>query len=486
MANTVPNRTSESSDIRIIRGGSMEAIAFRTQAQSNFRIVPNNRNNIVGFRPVITASAAFDQIAVVNPTAPVQPAPPNIRLSVDFIRDSYGGSWMAYTSTTQIGGRDSSDPGFVYGDLGFRPVFLADEFIGVSIPMTTAAQAPAAPQVPVAPQAPALPKMKEIVTDSNYKKLYLTKPSAQFNIDPAVRTKILNNQAFTADGVVFSPRSDFKFYFGSMLMPLHDQDNYFYLLDLIGFDLNHSEDYGPTIFGWTGDNLPLLKDGYLDSYDKDYQGENYTRAHSPGDRSFMPGLGTNVYSAGAVLSAFRGKAGIHSQNGAGRSPEATNFWRRAVQTGLAKESGPYQFMSAKTVLKSPLYVRYPGMQTAFDIAGHPAKYFMAQLKQSPPVMSFDQIQGVPFSKIEKVFNSTPQVRKLRAEMLARSAFSINRKSVQRVYSLLADIGIQSEIDLFKSRPEVNATRGLAGLRYKRLPPLSGESQAMLNGIANPY
>ena len=326
--------------------------------------------------------------------------------------------------------------------------------------------------------------MTNIVTSSNYKKLYLTRETAQFNIDPAVRMAILNSRSFRAAGVSFNQRAAYRYYFGSMFMPLHDQDNYFYLMDLVGTEMDHHQSYGPTIFGWEGANIPILKTGYLDSYDYAYLGDQYTRAHSPGAKSFMPGLGTNVYAAGSLLAAFRGKAGIHSTKQT-RSGYAEDFWKRAVATGFASEQGQKEFISAEKVLKSPLYVRYPGMETEFSVGTQTKSYFTTAypFSKQPPDFAYD---GKAYMSVSKTFKATPAVRKLRAEMLARSAFAISSDSVQRVYSLLQDIGIQSEMDLFRSRPEINGTQGLAGLRHKRLPPLSGESQLLLNGISNPH
>lgn len=271
-------------------------------------------------------------------------------------------------------------------------------------------------------------------------------------------------------------------------MPLHDQDNYFYLLDLVSKKVDYSpgyeENYGTTIFGWQGTAIPILKTGSVEQYTKVYRGDDYIRAHSPGTKSFMPGLGTNVYAAGAVLADFLGKDGVYSTKGA-RSVDAEAFWKRAVETGFAAEQGQQEFISTEKILKSPLYVRYPGMETEFSVGSQTKAYFTAAypFSKQPPDFAYD---GKTYISVSKTFKSTPAVRKLRAEMLARSVFAISSDSVQRVYSLLQDIGIQSEMDLFRSRPEINGTQGLAGLRHKRLPPLSGESQLLLNGISNPY
>ena len=501
---TLPNRNSEASSNRVLRGGSWGNDASGARAGGRGFDEPDIRYYGFGFRPVILASAVFDGIssatvpaAPIQPAIPVQPAPPDRRSSAQSGRVERGGSFLDDAFNSRAVNQYSDNSSYRHGSIGFRPVFIADEFIGVAVLMATAqpTTAPAAPVAPVAPAAPAaqvqpptgiqnLPPTTNIVTASNYKKLYLTKPGAAFQIDPAIRTAILNSQQFSAAGTSFRPRGDAKFYFGSMFAPLHDQDNYFYLTDLVGRELTDNSSYGPTIFGWQGKNIPILKTGYLDDYDKQYQGEDYIRAHSPGTASFIPGLGPNVYSIGAILAAFMNASGIHSKKQS-RSQEAEDFWKRAVSTGLAKEQGNYEFIATTTVLKSPLYVRYPGMQTVLDLPKKNKKYFVTSypMHDDPPVFGFDESNAVG---IAQVFKATPAVRKLRAEMLARAAFAINEDSVERVYALLQDIGIQSELDLFRSRPEIKGGTWLAGLRRYRLPPLSGESQTLLNGISNPY
>ena len=473
----------------------------RTFAANSSFDAPDIRYYGFGFRPVILASAVFDGIssatvpaAPIQPAIPVQPAPPDRSSSAQSGRVERGGSFLDDAFNSRAVNQYSDNSSYRHGSIGFRPVFIADEFIGVAVLMATAqpTTAPAAPVAPVAPAAQVqpptgiqnLPPTTNIVTASNYKKLYLTKPGAAFQIDPAIRTAILNSQQFSAAGTSFRPRGDAKFYFGSMFAPLHDQDNYFYLTDLVGRELTDNSSYGPTIFGWQGKNIPILKTGYLDDYDEQYQGEDYIRAHSPGTASFIPGLGTNVYSIGAILAAFMNASGIHSKK-QNRSQEAEDFWKRAVSTGLAKERGKYEFIATTTVLKSPLYVRYPGMQTVLDLPKKNKKYFVTSypMHDDPPAFGFDESNAVG---IAQVFKATPAVRKLRAEMLARAAFAINEDSVERVYALLQDIGIQSELDLFRSRPEIKGGTWLAGLRRYRLPPLSGESQTLLSGISNPY
>ncbi len=417
--------------------------------------------------------------------AAVQEAPPNQSTSAGSVRVIRGGGWNNDASYARAGSRSGFTPGYRGVTLGFRPVFTADEFIGVSVPMASVSPKAAAPVVPAAPAASAFSKMTDIVTQDNYKQLYLKGPNSKFTLDPAVRDSILKNVALSSSLSESDDRSKYPHYFGSMFLPLHDQDNYFYLLDLVGPGLAFGAEYSPTIFGWEGAKIPILKEGYTENTVESYRGEEYFRAHSPGMQSFFPGLGTNVYSAGAMSAAFNGKAGVMSRKGAGRTVDADEFWKRAVQTGLAQERGQHEFLAAKTVLKSPLYVRPPGIETSLTLTNQPIRYYTAHVPEKVEAGYNGAVLGSP-RDIQKIFKSTPAVRKLRAEMLARSAFSINRQSVRIVYSMLQDIGIQSELDLFRSRPEIKGGTWLAGLRRYRLPPLSGESQTLLNGISNPY
>ena len=421
------------------------------------------------------------QVSAAPVAPPVQPAPPDLRVSSSGDRNLCGGSWIGDASYARAGRRGRYAPDVRDYYVGFRPVFLADEFIGVNVPIVTAVQS--AQATPAPPPPPTIPSMTNIVDSSNYKDFYLKKPDASFQIDPAIRTSILNSKRFVAAGTTFYGRTAMQYYFGSMFAPIHDQDNYFYLTDLVGQSLKLNNPYGPTIFGWTGNEIPILKTGQLDSYEMEYQNEYYIRAHSPGTKSFIPGIGTNVYSTGAITALFRGRAGIHSMKGS-RSDSAGEFWKRAVETGLADEIGFYEFLPAIRVIKSPLYVRYPGMETGLDLPGKARKHFRAVYPSAnvPNIFGYDDDSP----GVSGLFDVTPAIRKLRAEMLSRAVFAINADSVQRVYGMLQGLGVQSEMDLFRSRPEVNGTKGLAGLRHKRMPPLSGESQKILNGMSNPY
>ncbi len=485
MANAVfaalPNHTAQVSSSRVLCGGSGYNTA--SFARPGFRLprMPAERFGFCGFRPVFVAQDYLTAAVPVGP--PVQPAPPNRATSSESYRVSRGGSWDFDRGMVRAGERRTYAPDDRSFYVGFRPVFIADEFIGVNVPIAQIAQAAPASPPPPPPPPPTTPSMTNIVDSSNYKEFYLKKPDAVFRIDPAIRTAILNSQRFVASGTTFYGRTAMQYYFGSMFAPIHDQDNYFYLTDLVGQSLKQNNPYGPTIFGWTGNYIPILKTGHLDSYEMEYQNEYYIRAHSPGTKSFIPGIGTNVYSTGAITALFRGMAGIHSMKGS-RSDAAGEFWKRAVETGLADEIGFYEFLPAIRVIKSPLYVRYPGMETVLDLPGRAKKYFRAIYPSSNVPNAFgydDETVGV-----SPLFDVAPEIRKLRAEMLSRAVFAINDQSVQRVYGMLQALGIQSEMDLFRSRPEVNGTQGLAGLRHKRMPPLSVGSQKILNGLSNPY
>ena len=124
----LPDRTSESYSYHMSRGCGWNDDARDVRAGYRGYNTPDDRDYTLGFRPVITASAAFDRLTGQKPAAPAAPTEKSYPVlpsrTVD-LTNSYrvnrGGSYGngLYVNLTHIEA-DGVDGRF--RDLGFRPV----------------------------------------------------------------------------------------------------------------------------------------------------------------------------------------------------------------------------------------------------------------------------------------------------------------------------------------------------------------------------
>jgi hypothetical protein len=178
------------------------------------------------------------------------------------------------------------------------------------------------------------------------------------------------------------------------------------------------------------------------------------------------GVGLPLYLM-ASLRAYATEAdsvGVYSPNDHTRTVLADTFWEQAAKAGAVKESlnKDYFYLDAPTAAANPLVV------------GVPAGALLIQPKAR---------------LLERMLHmARPEVKRARAEMLARSFHVMNQRACGFVQAMIQSFGNAEDLALYNSRPEVQAALSgnrLAGIRRSRLstlPPVSAQTNRLLSGL----
>ena len=339
--------------------------------------------------------------------------------------------------------------------LGFRPCFFSTggESIGVfSIPSIG--------QTGYIPPVMTMPDIQQ--------QIYLADRWKAAAVPPMGMSAFLSGTdpgAVIADGSLYDRRSPEWTQLGMFFSPIPLVGNYFMLFFGATEDPTPGNNFthGLTPFGWSTRDVPPIKAGSIDGVTPTIR---RSRAHSAGRRAYRMGVGLPLYLM-ASLRAYATEAdsvGVYSPNDHTRTVLADTFWEQAAKAGAVKESlnKDYFYLDAPTAAANPLVV------------GVPAGALLIQPKAR---------------LLERMLHmARPEVKRARAEMLARSFHVMNQRACGFVQAMIQSFGNAEDLALYNSRPEVQAALSgnrLAGIRRSRLstlPPVSAQTNRLLSGL----
>ena len=338
-------------------------------------------------------------------------------------------------------------------DLGFRPCFTSQgsESIGdFSIPSIG--------QTGYVPPAQSFPDIQ--------KAIFLSERWQPMTVPPAGMSAFLAGTdagAVIADGGLFDRTSPDWLQLGMFFSPIPLIGNYFMLFFGATEDPDPTFVHGLIPFGWSTQFIPAIKTGSIDKIEPH---QTFNRAHSAGRRVYRMGVGPPLYAMSAIRAYCTDAAsvGVYSPPDTSRTPLADIFWARAVASGFAKvDAQGRNILRAQDVVRTPLVVGLPGNSPGIDA-------------QKLNVLS------------HVMFAVSPDINRARAEMLSRSFHVMNARACGYVQQMLQQFGTAADLDLYRSRPEVQAAMNgqrLAGMNrraLKHLPPPSARTQQILSGL----
>jgi hypothetical protein len=304
------------------------------------------------------------------------------------------------------------------------------------------------------------------------------------NLSPAVRTAFAYGTDFSnkLDPEYTIDRPQLKDYYASIFNTLPDQQNYYYLFDVVRFTK-----LGIVPFGWALPKIPLIKTSYDGGFSHTYKRKSYQRMHSAGDRSdIFTGSGTPLYMGGAIaLGWTQDTSGIHSDSG--RSGDAEAFWRRARETGLAirDTSASKDIIDISTALGSVLTVRGP-----YEPYG-PYATMTREFQANNPTEFNSRA-----NKKKMALTGSEMVILARGEMLARAMFFMTKSNAEVIREMIEATGNKQALKLFDERADIQSinsqsSTSLSGLgnalRVRRpMPPIPAPLAGFVQGMYNPF